>query len=202
MTKFFLFYTNFELTFDGERLDEDTLPRKVTEEYRDDLVSVFDSEEDARAAMDSYVSYAQVKPGHGWGEKLWCGKLAFVTKNHWDCECNEDDDEYEDYEELYTIAPSEIKISQPFASPDLDRTNAYKELEQEHGKVELYGATYYLMADIPEGEDYVDALREDEDLCKGTQTILCLQCKDGKVVDLSPFNSGVITWDDDGTFSD
>ena len=200
MTKFFLYYTNFELPFDGERLDEDTLLSE-TSYLRDDLVSVFDSEEDARAAMDSYVSYADLKDAYGWNKKIWCGKLAFVVKYQWDCECSEEDDEYEDYEEICTIMPSHVKISQPFASPDLDRTNAYKELEQEHGKVELYGATYYLMEDIPEGDGYVDALYEDEELYRGTQTILCLQCKDGKVVDWSPFNSGVITWDDDGTFS-
>lgn len=201
MTKFFLFYTNFELTFDGARLDEDTLLRKVTEEYRDDLVSVFDSEEDARAAMDSYVSYAQVKPGHGWGEKLWCGKLAFVVEKQWDCECNEGDDECDEYEEICTIMPSSIDITQPFASPDLDRTNAYKELEKEHGKAELDGVTYYLLEDLPEGDDYVEALREDEVPCNGEQTVLYLKCEDGKAVDLAPFESGVITWNDDGTFS-
>ena len=199
MIRFFLYYTSFELPFNGERLDEDTLLNE-TSYYRDDLVSVFDSEEDARAAMDSYVSYAQVKPGHGWGTKLWCGKLAFVTKNHWDCECNEDDDEYEDYEELYTIMPSHVNISQPFASSDLDRSSAYEELAQQYGKVELYGKTFYLLEEIPEGDDCVEALKEDGELWRGEQDVLSLQCKDGKVIDIDDFEYSTVTWDDDGTF--
>lgn len=200
MIRFFLYYTSFEIPFDGERLDEDTLLNE-TVYRRDDLVSVFDSEDAARSAMDSYVSYAQVKPGHGWGTKLWCGKLAFVVEKQWDCECDEGDDEYEDYEEICTIMPSHVNISQPFASSDLDRSSAYEELEQQYGKVELYGKTYYLLEEIPEGDDCVEALQEDGELVNGEQDVLYLQCKDGEVVDLTPFCSCVITWDDDGTFT-
>lgn len=199
MIRYFLYSTNFELPFDGERLEESAIMHEVI--YRDaDLISIFDNENDARNAMDSYVSYAQVKPGHGWGQKIWCGKIAFIAENHWKCECSEDDEEFENYETANFIEPKKILIDQPFASSDLDRSSAYEELDQQYGKVELYGKTYYLLEEIPEGDDCVEALQEDGELVNGQQDVLYLQCKDGEVVDLTPFCSCVITWDDDGTF--
>ena len=199
MIRYFLYSTNFELPFDGERLEESAIMHEVI--YRDaDLISIFDNENDARNAMDSYVSYAQVKPGHGWGQKIWCGKIAFIAENHWKCECSEDDEEFENYETANFIEPKKILIDQPFASSDLDRSSAYKDLEQQYGKVELNGKTFYLLEEIPEGDDCVEALQEDGELVNGEQDVLYLQCKDGEVVDLTPFCSCVITWDDDGTF--
>lgn len=110
MIKYFLYYPIFEIPYNGKHLDEKTITAEVINR-RDDLISVFENKEDAISAMNNYANYAQLKDAHGWNKKLWRGKCAFVEENHWDCECSEDDEEFEFYETVCIFTPNRIDIS-------------------------------------------------------------------------------------------
>lgn len=95
---------------------------------------------------------------------------------------------------------AEWDITQPYASPDLDRSAAQEDLANRYGVKEYNGRMYY---PIDGGLDSQEAICADDpiDPTDGTQPIYSIEYRlvDGSI--LSVDHTGrFITWDDDGTF--
>lgn len=130
-------------------------------------------------------------------------KLDTMTRPVWalsvvllvELECESDEHDWEPTGSEWFAAED---IRQPYAAPDLDRSEALAELAERYGVKEYNGRKYFLLDDE---RDWPEAICADDPISAldGTQKVYGLRIENGEVYDID--EGGYITWDDDGNFS-
>ena len=187
MTTYRLVKFVLEAPYTGRRLE--SIPHDL-EDCDPIVLESYTTLEDGLAALATYKSTAH--------------KLDTMTRPVWALsvvllvELERESDEH-DWEPTGSEWFAAEDISQPYASPDLDRSPALAELAERHGTLEYDGHIYHI---IDRGDGWAAAIRADDPIDRkdGTQPIYDLDLDGCTVVDCS--TSTFVTWADDGTFSE
>lgn len=186
MTKYRLVNFVLEAPYTGRRLE--SIPHDL-EDCDPKHLGEFDTLEAGLAALANHKSTAH--------------KLDTMTRPVWALsvvllvELERESDE-RDWEPTGSEWFAAEDIRQPYASPDLDRSEALAELAERYGVKEYNGRKYFLLDDE---RDWPEAICADDPISAldGTQKVYGLRIENGEVYDTD--EGGYITWDDDGNFS-
>lgn len=192
MKKYRLAKFDLEAPYTGRRLE--SIPHGL-EDCDPEHLGEFDTLEAGLAALAKHKSTARkFDTNH---RPVWVIELVLLSELVL-IDGGDPDDQY-DWEFTGNEWDAEKDISQPYASPDLDRSPALAELAERYGTLEYDGHIYHI---IDRGDGWAAAIRADDPIDRkdGTQPIYDLDLDGCTVVDCS--TSTFVTWADDGTFSE
>lgn len=191
MTKYRLVKFALEAPYTGRRLE--SIPHDL-EDCDPERLGEFDTLEAGLAALANHKSTARKFDSNH--RPVWVIELVLLSELVL-IDGGDPDDQY-DWEFTGNEWDAEEDISQPYAAPDLDRSEALAELAERYGVKEYNGRKYFLLDDE---RDWPEAICADDPISAldGTQKVYGLRIENGEVYDID--EGGYITWDDDGNFS-